>query len=303
MIICRSFDDLRGITQPIHWAIGCFDGVHCGHRRVIESANTPGALRGVLTFEPHPLAVLRPEIQPDLLTPLLRQKADLMESLCGVDVLLVLPFTPTLASMSPQFFLDSLGCACRIAGVSVGENWHFGHGGAGNPDMLRCEGERRGFRVCVSPLEKDADGVVSSRRVRAVLASGNMDKVECLLGHPFTIAGEVEQGQHLARRLGFPTANLPIPPHAALPPAGVYGVRCCVQGQCLRGIANLGLRPSIAEQRKRPRLEVHFPGWNGDLYGCFLSVQIESFLRPEKKFPTLDALREQIAKDIERYDV
>lgn len=298
MIICRTLEELRSVPQPIHWAMGYFDGVHLGHQSVIRSANTPGALRGVLTFEPHPLAVLRPDAQPKLLTPLLRQKAELLENLCGVELLLALKFTPEFATWSPIDFLNGIEEVSRIAGISVGENWRFGRGGTGDANLLKEEGARRGFRVCVLPLKEDDGATVSSRRVRAELGNGNIMQVKRLLGHPFCIAGIVEHGQHLARQLGFPTANIPIPPIAALPPYGVYHVTCRVQEQTLHGVADLGLRPSIAAPCKSPRLEVHFPGLESDLYGSFLTVQLEEYMREEQQFPTLAALREQIAHDV-----
>ncbi len=298
MIICHTLEELRRIPQPVHWAMGCFDGVHCGHQCVIRSADTPGALRGVLTFEPHPLAVLSPEACPGLLTPLLQQKAELLEELCGVDVLLVLEFSPTLAATSPAEFLNGIERVSRIAGVSVGENWHFGRGGEGDANLLREEGKRRGFRVRVLPLQEEEGGAVSSRRVRAELTDGNIALAERLLGHPFSVAGRVEHGRHLARQLGFPTANIPISPAAVLPPYGVYRVSCRLRGRVLSGIANLGLRPTVAEQRKSPRMEVHFPGLEGDLYGQFLTVLVGEYLRAERQFSDLEALREQIARDV-----
>lgn len=298
MIIYRTLGELRNIPQSVHWAMGYFDGIHRGHQRVIRSADTPGALRGVLTFEPHPLEVLNPAAKPKLLTPLLRQKAELLEELCGVEVLLVLPFTRELAALNPVEFLNAIEAVNRIAGISVGENWHFGCGGSGNANLLQQEGKRRGFRVCIQPLEEEGGNAVCSRRVRTELADGNITQVKRLLGHSFSIAGTVQHGQHLARRLGFPTANIPISPTAALPPNGVYRVSCKIQNNILDGIANLGLRPSVESQCPFPRLEVHFPGLDSDLYGSFLTVHLEEFLRVERRFPTLDALREQIARDV-----
>lgn len=298
MLICRSFDELRSISKPIHWAIGFFDGVHKGHVRVMHSADTPGALRGVITFEQHPLALFNPTQQPLLITPCPEYKAELISTLGGADVLLRLPFNVELASLSPVQFLDSLESACCVAGISVGENWRFGRGGTGDSSLLSREGERRGWRICISPLEQLHGSPVSSRRIRATLAAGHMQDVADLLGHSFAIAGIVEHGQHLARRLGFPTANISIRPHSALPPAGVYAISCLIDNTLHHGIANLGLRPSIVEQRKLPRLEAHFPGFQGDLYRRQLRVCLSRFIRPEQEFNSLEALRRQVFADI-----
>lgn len=298
MQVLDSLSALKSLGSPVHWAMGFFDGVHLGHQCVIRSANSPGALRGVLTFDRHPLALLHPEKQPCLITPNATLKASLIATAGNADVLLRLPFTPELAAMEPGAFLDALCGSCRIAGISVGSNWRFGRGGCGSADFLRREGQMRGFPVYVHELVQQ-DGIsVSSTCIRAALAGGDLPAATRMLGHSFAVAGEVEHGQHLARKLGFPTANISLPPHAALPACGVYRVRCQHAGALLSGIANLGLRPTIREERKIPRLEAHFPGWQGDLYGQFLSIELLDFLRPERRFASLDELRRQIALDL-----
>ena len=298
MTILESLDELQSLDRPIHWAVGFFDGVHRGHARVIQSACTPGALRGVLTFAQHPLSLLRPESQPLLLTPDPAFKAARLAAL-GADVLLRLPFTRQLASTAPGDFLSELAAAAPMAGVSVGANWHFGRGGAGNVDLLRQEAARYGFRACVSELLHQGGDTICSSRIRELLTAGDLERVGVMLGYPFTIAGSVEHGQHLARDLGFPTANITLPPSAALPPFGVYEVSCDLAGQVLHGIANLGLRPTIREQNKVVRLETHFlGGFSGDLYGRRLEIVLRRFLRPERSFSGIRALREQIARDV-----
>ncbi len=302
MQIFHSFAELGCLDRPVHWAIGFFDGVHRGHVRVMHSADTPDALRGVITFARHPLALLHPSTQPLLITPWSVYKAQLIAELGGADVLLILPFNNQLAALTPEQFLDTLGEACHVTGVSVGENWRFGAGGIGNAEKLRQEGTKRGWHIRICPLEHHLGSPVCSQRIRTALAGGDLSLAAALLGHPFVIAGHVEHGQHLARRLGFPTANITIRPHSALPPAGVYAVRAHVGNTELQGIANLGLRPSIIEQRKLPRLEVHFPHWQGDLYNCSLAVQLCRFIRPERQFPSLDALQSQVLDDISSLD-
>ncbi len=297
MQIIHSLEELKKVPCPIHWAMGFFDGVHLGHRRVIESAASEGALRGVLTFMPHPLAVLKPELAPKLLTPNPDAKASLMSEL-GVNILLVLPFTKELAAMSPEDFLNSLHGACSIAGISVGNNWHFGKGGRGNAAFLRSEAARLGFTACVNEMLMMGDDTVCSSRIRELLTEGNIGQANAMLGRPFSIQGTVEHGQKLARTLGFPTANITLPSAAALPRPGVYEVRCSVQGTMLRGIANIGKRPTICEDYKPTRLEAHFPGWSGNLYDMTLSVELHRFIRPEQRFNGIDALKTQIEQDI-----
>lgn len=294
----HSLAELHTEQRPIHWAMGFFDGVHVGHQRVIQSAATPGALRGVLTFEQHPLALLCPERQPALLTPDADHKARLLAQLGGADLLLRLPFTPDLAALSPTDFLDALGAASHVAGISVGANWHFGRGGSGSADLLQQEGARRGFTVHVCSLAQAGGSTVSSSRIRTELAAGHLPMVEQLLGHPFCIVGTVQHGLHMARQLGFPTANLSLAPHAALPPFGVYAVQCRVGDQLLAGIANLGCRPTVQEHAATPALEVHFPHRQLELYGRRLVVTLRHFLRAERRFDSIDDLKSQILRDI-----
>lgn len=297
MQILHSFAELNKVPCPVHWAMGFFDGVHLGHKRVIESADTAGALRGVLTFMPHPLAVLRPELAPALLTPSPDAKAELLQAL-GVDVLLVLPFTTELAALSPHEFLDALCSHCKVTGISVGNNWHFGKGGSGNADFLRAEAARRRFRACVNDMLMLGEDTVCSSRIRTLLAEGNIAVANAMLGRPFTVRGTVEHGQKLARQLGFPTANITLPASAAHPRAGVYAVRCMLDRQPVQGIANIGLRPTICEDYKPTRLEAHFHNWSGDLYGKELNVELLDFIRPEQRFSGIDALKAQIERDI-----
>lgn len=298
MLILHSIAEPASVNMPVHWAMGFFDGVHRGHRRVIESADTPGALRGVLTFAQHPLAVLAPQRQPKLITPDAGQKRALLAEL-GVQVLLELPFTPELAATGPREFLDALRGACRMAGISVGRNWHFGKGGVGNAAFVEAYAAEHGLRACVQDMAELQGERICSSRIRELLQEGNLPLAQEMLGHAFSIHGTVEPGQKLARKLGFPTANMQIHPAAVLPPFGVYEVAASVEGTVVRGIANLGLRPTIDETQKVLRLETHLLGWQGDLYGRPLQVELLRFLRPERKFASVAGLQAQIAADIQ----
>lgn len=298
MLILHTIAEPASVNMPVHWAMGFFDGVHRGHRRVIESADTPGALRGVLTFAQHPLAVLAPQRQPKLITPVAEQKRALLAEL-GVQVLLELPFTPELAATGPREFLDALRGVCRMAGMSVGRNWHFGKGGVGNAAFVEAYAAEHGLRACVQDMAELQGERICSSRIRELLQEGNLPLAQEMLGHTFSIHGTVEPGQKLARKLGFPTANMQIHPAAVLPPFGVYEVAASVEGTVVRGIANLGLRPTIDEAQKVLRLETHLLGWQGDLYGRPLQVELLRFLRPERKFASVAELQAQIAADIQ----
>lgn len=297
MDVLHSLPELAAYSQPIHWAAGFFDGVHRGHQRVIGSASSQGALRGALTFDPHPLALLRPEAAPRLLTPDAAYKKSLLAQ-AGVDILLCLPFNAALARKDARQFLAELCQSCHVAGLSVGENWHFGKDGAGDARMVRQLAARYGFTACINPLVRTEEGIISSSCIRALLADGCLETANSMLGRPFAVVGTVEHGQQLARSLGFPTANISMPPQAALPRAGVYAVQAQLEGVACRGIANIGWRPTIRESIKVPRLEAHFPGWHGDLYGKRLEVSLLRFLRPEQRFPSVEALKAQIAADV-----
>ena len=294
----HSLSELSRIKHPIHWAMGFFDGVHRGHARVIRSADSPGALRGVLTFREHPLSLLKPDAAPPLLTPDPHFKADRIAAL-GADILLLLPFTRELADTEPEHFLAQLAAASPIAGISVGANWHFGRGGRGNVDFLRSAAAAMHFTPRINPLLSQSGDTICSSRIRQTLAAGDLERTGSMLGYPFTICGTVEPGQQLARKLGFPTANITLPPNAALPPFGVYEIICEHNGTRHHGIANLGLRPTIREQHKAIRLETHLlGGFSGNLYGQNLRIILKHFIRPEIPFSSIDALKEQIARDI-----
>lgn len=291
-----SLAELKSLPQPVHWAMGFFDGVHLGHRRIIASTASEGALRGVLTFAPHPAAVLAPERAPKLITPDAAHKAALLQQ-AGADLVLTLPFTRELAATPAPDFLEQLHAACPIAGFSVGTNWRFGKGGSGTPELLRAFAATRGITTCINKLATLGDDIICSTRIRQLLAAGQLDTAAAMLGRPFGIVGPVEHGQKLARTLGFPTANVAISPDMVQLPYGVYAVRCLVDGTAYPGIANLGLRPTV-DNTTRPRLEVHLCGFRGDLYGHPLHTELLRFIRPERRFDSIEALKAQIQRDL-----
>ncbi len=299
MNILRSISELSALTGPIHLAIGVFDGVHIGHRAVIEhacaSADASNGTAVVVTFDPHPAQILRPGRAPLLLTST-RHKLRLLAQL-GVADTLVIPFDLTFAATPPETFVREMAAACRpLQQICVGADWAFGRGRSGNVALLTDLGAKLGFVV------EGVEGVsingesVSSTAVRAAVQAGDLATAARLLGRPFSIFSTVIDGRRLGRTLGFPTANLR-PESEQLPPTGVYAVRATIGEQEYRGVANIGVRPTVTNGEAELLLEAHLFDFSGDLYGQDMEVFFLEFLRPEQKFPSLDALKAQIAED------
>ena len=297
MRVLGSIDALAEIPKPVVLAAGVFDGMHLGHRAVLETALAESrrlqAAAVALTFDPHPAAILRPDSVPRLLTPTPR-KLRLIESL-GIPVALVVDFNTGFAAMAAEEFIARLAAACRLAGICIGEGWVFGHRRQGNAALLRRLGSEKNFLTREVPPVLVDGTVVSSTLIRRALAAGRLSEAARMLGRPPSLAGTVLRGAGLGRKIGFPTANISPAPQQ-LPPDGVYAVRGRFDGQSHPGVANLGVRPTVADGPRR-LLEVHLFDFSGDLYGRDLEVDFLEFLRPEKKFESLDALREGIARD------
>jgi riboflavin kinase/FMN adenylyltransferase len=302
MRIFRYHTGLPTDLLPAVVAIGNFDGVHLGHKHVIETAREHaralGAPLAVLTFEPHPRSYFQSGAPPFRLTPF-RSKAHQLEAL-GVDILFVLPFDAALAAVpAEQFASDILVKGLRVRHVVVGYNFAFGHGRKGDVAQLRSLAAQMGFGVTsVGPVD-GADGVVySSSAIRRSLQEGDVARAGALLGRPWEIEGLVQTGARLGRTLGFPTANLLLDDYVR-PAYGVYAVRCGVEApdglSWHPGAANFGRRPTVDGTAER--LEAHLFDFTGDLYGKHLRVAFVERLRAETKFDGLDALKAQIAKD------
>ncbi len=294
----QSVADLAAIPGPVVLAIGVFDGVHLGHRAVIARANADAKVRGgsaaVVTFDPHPAKVLRPEKAPHLLTST-PHKLRIIRSL-GAGHILALPFTHQFAATEPASFIRELAAACQLREICVGHEWAFGKDRAGNLALLDRLGHELGFdEVGVPAVELDGE-VVSSTVIRAAIEQGDLAKAARLLGREYSILGTVKRGAQLGRKLGFPTANLAAH-NEQLPPNGVYSVDVNLDGRVWRGVANIGVRPTIEHATGERLLEVHVLDFSGDLYGVDLEVVFRRFIRAEQKFPSLDTLRAQIAAD------
>lgn len=283
-------------------AVGNFDGVHLGHAAVLARARARAAEAGgrsaVLTFEPHPAAVLRPDGAPPLLTPT-PERTRRLHAL-GVDDVHTLTFDRALAALEAEAFVhEVLWPRLRPAWVVVGENFTFGRGGRGRPADLARLGERLGFGVeIVAPVILDG-APVSSSRVRARVREADLAGAERLLGRPYAVVGTVVHGAGQGRALGTPTANLVPPGDKCLPPEGIYAARVRVgAGPRLPGAADLGRRPTFEEDGAL-RLEVHLiEGGGEDLYGREIEVEMVRYVRPDRKFADPAALRAAIAEDV-----
>ncbi len=296
----RQLSDLAG-GGPVVLAIGVLDGVHLGHQRVlraaVQRARGAGADAWALSFEPHPLAVLRPHQAPALITPE-PLKSQRIAAL-GLDGLLVLPFTPELAACEPEMFIERLRRELPpLAAVTVGTNWRFGRGARGDAALLGALAERHGFELDVVPPVLVGGQPVSSTRIRRAVQDGDLRAAAELLGRPFSVLGAVEHGRRIGHALGFPTANVNALRNLH-PPEGVFAVRARVQGREFGGAAYFGRRPTF-EAVPHPVLEVHLFDVDLELYGLDMEVDFVEFLRKDRRFETEAALREQIAADVAR---
>lgn len=278
--------------------IGAFDGVHLGHqalvRQVVRRAREAGCMSGVITFYPHPVNVLSPKHAVRYITTP-GEKAVLFERL-GVDFLVLLQFTPELARLSAREFMTMLVGHLQPMEIWVGHDFALGKSRQGNVNQLQELGGELGFEVfAMDPVTQNGQ-VVSSSRIRALLAAGEIEEVTGLLGRYYSISGEVVPGEKRGRRLGFPTANLEVRNEQALPIDGVYACFALLGADRFPAVANLGVRPTFGEEKHL--LEVLLLDVNMDLYGCDLVVEIVKWLRPEQKFASAEALVTQMHQDV-----
>jgi riboflavin kinase/FMN adenylyltransferase len=285
-------DNLRGAAI----ALGNFDGVHLGHAHVLQAihAARPDAPRAVLTFEPHPREFFRPEDPPFRLT-LPTERAEALAAL-GVQAVFQLPFDLDFSNLSAEAFIDDvLHAGLGATHIACGADFAFGHRRGGDVNLLATRAEALGIGLTVVPALTDAEGPLSSTRIRRALQDGYPERAAAMLGRPHTIRGIVSHGDKRGRTIGFPTANIPLGRHLE-PARGVYAVTSRLpDGQTLHGVANIGNRPTVGGTESR--LEAHFFDFAGDLYGLELAIALHGFIRAEKKFSGLDELRGQIGQD------
>lgn len=301
MHIFRHADD---VTPDYHHNVvmlGNFDGVHRGHQHIIREAKKQAETLNVplmaLTFEPHPVAFFQPDAAPFRITNF-TQKMERLEAL-GVDACLCMAFNADTAAITATAFIEDILCgALNTQHVVVGYDTIFGHKRAGNAAMLQAHSNKGafGFSQITHALLHEGEAI-SSSAIRAYIRSGEIEKAEALLGHHVVITGHVQEGQKLARELGYPTANIALHDYVR-PKFGVYAAEFLHEGVWHKAVANIGVKPTV-QQESAPLLEVHVLGQqNLALYNTHAHVRLLNFLRPEQRFDSLEALKAQIEIDI-----
>lgn len=292
------------VEAPTAVTIGVFDGVHLGHRavmdRLVDRARAGGLVPAALTFDPHPLEFVAPERAPRLLTTVV-QRVELLAA-CGIGIVGVLPF-PEIRDLSPETFaVDLLGGRLAARYVAVGTDFRFGRDRAGDVDVLRALGRVHGFEVEAVDLVARIDGeVVSSTRIRSDIAEGRVADAAVLLGRPVELRGVVVHGDARGRTIGFPTANIHVPERLAVPADGVYAAWCRLggvraDGRRLPAVVNIGVRPTFDGTRRI--VEVHLLDVDEDLYGAELVVDLVDRIRDEVRFGSVDVLVARLHEDV-----
>lgn len=297
MDILRTWRDLPEAFRGATVALGNFDGIHRGHAHLLRAAHAarPGAKLAVLTFEPHPRELFRPEDPPFRLT-LDSERADLLAAL-GVQILYEIPFDRDFSWLSAEAFVSDVLCdGIGAAHLACGADFAFGHRRGGDVGFLAARAEALGMGLSVVPQLTDAQGPISSTRIRRLLQDGYPERAAADLGRPWALRGIVAHGDKRGRTIGFPTANVPLGRHIE-PTRGVYAITArLADGTVVDGVANIGRRPTV-DEGLQSRVEANLFDWQGDLYGQEIAVALHAFLRAEQKFGSFDELRAQIATD------
>ena len=278
--------------------VGVFDGVHLGHKylisRLLEEAGQRNLLSGVVTFRQHPEELLSPRTRLPFLTDI-EERIGLLKNE-GVDFIITLSFTAELAQLSARQFVSLLQKYLRMRGLVIGSDFALGKGREGDTNTLQKLGQDMNFSVTVVPPYMINDEVVSSTTIRKALAGGDMRKVQELVGRPFSLQGKVVTGAGRGVGLGFPTANLDISSEQARPPDGVYASWAHIDGKTYQSMVNIGQCPTFGGGEST--VEAYLVDYQGDLYGRELQIDIVARLRDEKKFDTVEELKEQVAEDV-----
>ena len=293
--------ELRPGSRKVCAAIGMFDGVHLGHQQVIrqtvEDARQHEGVAVAITFDCHPNSIVAPERNPPLIYSQ-SQKLRVIESL-GIDSTLLIHFDRMFSEMpGEQFIRDLARDFGRLHSLCVGSAFTFGFRRGGNVDLLKRLGKELRFTVHGLASVSLGGNVVSSTRIRETIRKGDLDAASQMLGRAYSLGGRVVHGQELGGKLGFPTANIDVA-GLATPPNGVYAVHASVQDRQHRGVTNIGFRPTLQNPNPQLQVEVHLLDFSGDLYGREMEITFVEKLRDEQKFPSREALREQIRRDVE----
>lgn len=295
-MIIYNYDikDLPVISDRLVLLVGKFDGVHIGHQKLIKEAKEIAKANnlkiGILTFEPHPLVLFSKEVIRELST---FEEKQIIFSNLDVDHFIALKFDLDLASLSKEEFLSIIESKLNIDTIIVGNDFRFGAKASGTPNDLL----ERGYNVViVNDIQAQNDEKIGSSLIRQILRSGNIKEANRLLGRPFSVRGEVVPGAQIGRTINYPTANVSIQDKKILPDTGVYVVDVLVDGTKYRGIANIGVNPTVTDKNVL-KLEVHILDFKQDIYGKVIEVLFLSRVRSEKKFNGLDALKKQLHED------
>lgn len=296
---------LRGTTQfnieeESVVTLGKFDGIHRGHNKLLQKVKELAGQEYktvIFTFAVHPSAYLKGDKPKVLMTN--KERYEFL-SKDGYDYLMECPFVEEIASMEPEDFVEEILIKqLKAAHIVVGTDFRFGHKRRGNTDILKKYERYGSFKVHVVEKESYEGRDISSTYVRSEVEMGRMEEVQQLLGHPYTIVGEVEYGRQLGRTLGIPTINIMPPDNKLLPPYGVYFTKTIIDGVSYKGITNIGCKPTIADELKRG-VETHLFDFEGNLYGRVLTVELYKYERPEMKFQDIQALKEKMESDIQK---
>lgn len=296
---------------PVVITIGNFDGMHRGHQHLLHElrkmAQALDSIPVFITFSPHTLIVVRPNLEVRCLSTL-EEKLELAKQYGGIDHSIVIHFTPEVAAMSAQEFLQTLRDHFTVKGMVIGDNFSLGHNRQGNVEFLTAYGHEHNIRVQAVLLQEAGHERISSTRIRHLVKEGSVIEAQQLLGHPVIFSGIVQHGDHRGRLIGFPTANLHPDEHRLLPADGVYAVRVHVphgsesdsyqQSTVYNGVANIGIRPTFDEQERL--VEAHLLDTTIDLYGKLIIVEFITHLRGEQRFSGIDALKAQIQSDAQQ---
>ncbi len=306
MEIITSLDQLN-ITDKTSVALGNFDGIHIGHREVfraaLDAANEKDLKSLCFTFSNHPFNFIlrRDDSDPDAVKLICTEdeKIALIEEI-GFDILANVPFDEHIMKMQAHdFFSDIVIDKLNAAHVSVGFNYTYGARATGRPDTLRGECEAAGIGVSIHDAVIVDGDVVSSTLIREMIATGNMEMTAKLLGRPYSFTGTVKHGKRLGSRMGIPTINIPAPDRQMLPPNGVYFSRILINGETYSSVSNIGVNPTVNDDRRRKTIETNIFDFDDDAYGREVTVYFDHFSRGERKFRNQEELFAQIARDCE----
>lgn len=299
MAIHYNIDNLPGFNKAVI-TIGTFDGVHLGHKAIIDEvvnhAKAVGGESVLLTFEPHPRKVLFPEQTIKILTPL-NQKLHLISD-CGIEHVVVVPFTPSFAAMpAREYITDFLVKLFKPESIVIGYDHHFGHDRTGNINLLIEYSKEYGYKVFEISEQLINDAAVSSTKIRNAVTRGLVQDAAVMIGRPYSLTGTVVHGAQLGRNIGYPTANIePADKDQIIPGNGVYAVKVKINGIEHSGMLNIGIRPTVSNETKL-HIEANIFDFDNDIYGKEIEILFITRLRDESKFESLDALKEQLGKD------